>query len=165
VGAELFITRPKRVPVRWQGTESDDAAPQDPTGAVPSEHAAGEAAAEANITIMLVEDEPMVRALLARVLRGRGYWVIEATNGVEALDVAARLTQPVDLLITDVIMPRLGGADLAAQMLAVGHTTRVLYMTGYSDVALHGVDLSTAVLRKPFAPRALIEAVLRMLDT
>lgn len=107
----------------------------------------------------------MVRALLARVLRGRGYWVIEATNGVEALDVAARLTQPVDLLITDVIMPRLGGADLAAQMLAAGHTTRVLYMTGYSDVALYGVDLSTAVLRKPFAPRALIEAVLRMLDT
>lgn len=113
---------------------------------------------------MLVEDESMVRALLARVLRSRGYWVIEAADGLEALDLAAELAQPVDLLITDVVMPRMGGIDLAAQMVASGYAARILYMTGYSDLTPHGIDVSVAVLRKPFAPRALMETVRRVLD-
>lgn len=117
------------------------------------------------ITIMLVEDEPMVRSLLARVLRARGYTIVEAGDGMEALELAATLPHPVDLLLTDVVMPRMGGIDLAAQMIAGGYALRVLYMTGYSDVTLHGVDVNVAVLRKPFAPRALTDAVQRMLDT
>lgn len=119
----------------------------------------------ATATIMLVEDEPMVRSLLARVLRSRGYAVIEAADGLEALDLATELPHPVDLLLTDVVMPRLGGIDLAVQMLAGGYTARVLYMTGYSDVTLHGVDVNVSVLRKPFAPRVLTDAVQRILDT
>lgn len=164
--ANLPIARPLRPHPGWQLVHSDsdgEAVPPDDLQAHHNRSATG--ADGASATIMLVEDEPMVRSLLARVLRSRGYAIIEAADGMEALELAEQLERPVDLLLTDVVMPRMGGIDLAAQMLAGGYAARVLYMTGYSDVTLHGVDIGVAVLRKPFAPRVLTEAVQRMLDT
>jgi CheY-like chemotaxis protein len=165
VGGTLSIAQPARPhrSLRYlAGDGAEGRASQDEPD--DRDEAISAAAFGATATIMLVEDETMVRALLARVLRSRGYWVIEAADGLEALDLAAELAQPVDLLITDVVMPRMGGIDLAAQMVASGYAARILYMTGYSDLTPHGIDVSVAVLRKPFAPRALMETVRRVLD-
>jgi CheY-like chemotaxis protein len=166
VGANLLIAGLERPYFDGRHLNSDSGGGRIPHDAAQEQHRVTLAPSPGvSATIMLVEDEPMVRSLLARVLRSRGYTVIEAVDGLDALELATQREQPVDLLLTDVVMPRLGGIDLAAQMLAGGYVARVLYMTGYSDVTLHGVDVSVAVLRKPFAPRVLTEAVQRMLDT
>lgn len=114
-------------------------------------------------SILLVDDEPEVRALLARVLRTRGYAVTEAADGAQALALADQHDQPFHLLLTDVMMPQIGGVELASRLSASGQAARVLFMTGFSDLALgHGAQVK--VLRKPFTPATLAEAVRRALD-
>lgn len=113
-------------------------------------------------TILLVEDEPMVRELFARALRGRGYIVLEAADGAEALTLAAE--HAFHLLLTDVVMPRLGGVELVQQLRSVGKAARVIFMTGYAETELV-YDSLTIVLQKPFVPTTLAEAVRRLLDT
>jgi two-component system, cell cycle sensor histidine kinase and response regulator CckA len=109
-------------------------------------------------TILIAEDDAAVRSLLVRVLRLRGYHVVEAANGVEAVAAAASHGRPFQLLLTDVVMPRMNGPALAAHLLSHGHTQRVIYMTGYADLPLSPNDSAT-VLRKPFTPSTLTDAV------
>lgn len=109
-------------------------------------------------TILVAEDDAAVRSLLVRVLRLRGYHVVEAANGVEAVAAATSHGQTFQLLLTDVVMPRMNGPALAAHLLSHGQTKRVIYMTGYADLLLDAQGPVT-VLRKPFTPAVLTEAV------
>jgi CheY-like chemotaxis protein len=120
-------------------------------------------------TILLVEDEPAVRTLAARVLREYGYTVLEAANGEEALCVAHEQTGPaIQLLLTDVVMPHLGGRDLAARLKALHPTIKSVFVSGYTDdmAVHHGIlDPGAAFLQKPYAPAALVRKVREVLDS
>src|SRR5262249_7175098 len=91
-------------------------------------------------TVLVVEDEPAVRDLAARVLRTLGYTVLEATNGEEALHVARAYAGVIQLLLADVVMPQMGGKVLAARLAEVYSGVKVLFMSGYTDNAIvhHG---------------------------
>jgi PAS domain S-box-containing protein len=109
-------------------------------------------------TVLLVEDEDAVRHLAQEVLQSNGYRVLDASNGNEAIKVAQRHDGIIDLMVTDVVMPLLGGRELAEKLSVTRPGMRVLYMSGYTDDAMvhHGVlDGSAAFLEKPFAPDAL----------
>ena len=117
-------------------------------------------------TILLVEDEPMVRELFRDVLEAAGYRVLEAKNGTEALEVAARSGRPIDLLVTDVVMPGMGGGELVRRMAEVRPETKVLYVSGYTDDVLvrRGViESGVSFLQKPFMPDELSRVVREIL--
>ncbi|HWQ55899.1 MAG TPA: PAS domain S-box protein [Bryobacteraceae bacterium] len=118
-------------------------------------------------TILLVEDEGGVRRLARDVLIGRGYRVLEAADGQEALRVAERERGSIDLLLTDMIMPLMSGRELANRIQERYRTVRVVFMSGYTDdvIAYHG-DLGpeAAFLQKPFAPDAIARKVRDVLD-
>jgi CheY-like chemotaxis protein len=116
--------------------------------------------------ILLVEDESIVRELLARVLRTHGYAVIEAANGEEALAIA-HAEPMIDLLLTDVVMPGMSGRELSERLAAQRPGLRILYMSGYTDEAIvhHGVREGEAeFIAKPFTPDALARKVRGVLD-
>ena len=119
-------------------------------------------------TILLAEDEPTVRALVARILRARGYTVLEAADGEEALRVAQEHAGvAIQLLLTDVVMPRMGGPVLAARLTALRPTINVLFTSGYTDAAIvqHGMlDLGVAFLPKPYMSATLVRKVREVLD-
>ncbi|HUF35844.1 MAG TPA: PAS domain S-box protein [Gemmatimonadales bacterium] len=118
-------------------------------------------------TILLVEDEPAVRSLAHRLLTERGYRVIAAADGTAALDLAGRHEGVIDLLMTDVVMPGMGGRELAERLLALRPATRVLYITGYTEdtVVRHGLVRSgLSFLEKPFRPDVLLARVRQVLD-
>ena len=107
-------------------------------------------------TVLVVEDEDEVRALAIEILREHGYTTLAAADGAEALRVAARHPGPLHLLLTDVVMPHLSGWELARQLSSVRPETKVLYMTGYSEIAVAHEGVSDAiVLQKPFTPDLL----------
>jgi len=117
--------------------------------------------------IALVEDDPGVRSFAAAVLRRQGYTVIEAENGNRALARLSDRATPVDLLITDVVMPDMSGRRLAEQVAAAGLSARVLYMSGYTANAIvhHGMlDEGLDFLPKPFSADALTTKVREVLD-
>ncbi len=129
--------------------------------------ASGIAPAAGSETLLLTEDEASVRRFMRRVLDEQGYTVLEAANGAEALKVAARHPGPIDLLVTDVIMPELGGAELTQRLKRTHPETRVLYVSGYADDALgqHGVLAEGAsFLAKPFTSESLVRKVREVLD-
>jgi signal transduction histidine kinase len=110
-------------------------------------------------TVLLAEDEPMVREIVAGALRGLGYRVIEAGDGIEAL-AAADAAPPLTLLVTDVAMPRMGGRELAARLRGRFPGLRTLFVSGYTDGALGDAgDPATAFLPKPFMSTELAAAV------
>jgi len=112
--------------------------------------------------VLIVEDEPAVRTLAGRTLAGLGYTVLEAENGREALEVARRYPAPIDLVITDVVMPELGGIELIDALAAERPDTAVLVMSGYlePDNAIAAIRSSgLPFLPKPFALDGLSEAV------
>jgi signal transduction histidine kinase/DNA-binding response OmpR family regulator len=112
--------------------------------------------------ILLVEDDPLVRATARRILERAGYLVTECASPAEAIAVAESTTTPFDLLLTDVVMPGMHGADLARRLHAEGCVTRVVLMSGYAPSDL-GV-LPGPLLPKPFTDRVLrahVEAALR----
>jgi signal transduction histidine kinase len=138
-------------------------APLDPTES-PSPVAAPAAGTE---TILLAEDERLVRVLAQKVLERAGYRVLVATGGTEALALAEHHDGPIHLLLTDVVMPEMNGRELARRLAALRPGVRVLYMSGYADeaVAQHGVlDPGTAFLQKPFTPEGLAKKVRGVLD-
>lgn len=119
-----------------------------------------------NETVLVVEDDARVRDLVCRTLRGSGYAVLEAVDGDGALSLA-RSHGLVDLLLTDVVMPRLGGLELAAALTAEGLCARVLFVSGYTAnaIAHRGVQgAGTAFLQKPFTPAGLLGCVRALLD-
>jgi two-component system cell cycle sensor histidine kinase/response regulator CckA len=109
-------------------------------------------------TVLLVEDEESVRQLVRETLEAKGYKVLEAENGEVALRLAEKLPEPVDALITDVVMPGMSGRELSARLSKSCPTTKVLYLSGYTEDAIvhEGVlDAGTAFLQKPFTLQAL----------
>jgi two-component system cell cycle sensor histidine kinase/response regulator CckA len=117
-------------------------------------------------TVLLVEDEESLRNMVREILEDSGYKVIEAHDARHALEIAERHPAPIDLLMTDVVMPGMSGRDLASRLAASHAETRVLYMSGYTDdaVVLHGVlAADVAFLQKPFTPEALARKVREVL--
>jgi two-component system cell cycle sensor histidine kinase/response regulator CckA len=113
-------------------------------------------------TILLVEDEPSLRKLVRQLLRGRGYTVIEAHDGAKALDAARKHKGPIQLLLTDVVMPGMSGRELAERLAPLRPEMKILYMSGYTDDAIvnHGVPGSGAgLIQKPFSQDALARKV------
>ncbi len=109
-------------------------------------------------TILVVDDERTVRELVCRILRLRGYRVLEANRGAEALRIFHEHAGTIHLLLTDLLMPEMNGPTLAEQVKALRPHTRVLYMSGYPGGILipHvGLNRDTAFIQKPFAPDAL----------
>jgi two-component system cell cycle sensor histidine kinase/response regulator CckA len=119
-------------------------------------------------TILVVEDELQVRGLAVRVLQGQGYMVLEASNGEEALRVVQEHAgENIHLLLTDVVMPHMGGKELADQLKILHPDIKVLYTSGYTDNAIvnHGIlEPGTNFLQKPFSPEALAQKVREVLD-
>jgi PAS domain S-box-containing protein len=118
-------------------------------------------------TILLVEDEEAVRVYIGSVLRRQGYEVLEAHNGVHALELLQHTEAAVHLLITDVVMPEMGGPALVAQLRGLDRTLPVLYMSGYAERAVvHNglVKSKQAFLQKPFTPLVLAQKVREVLD-
>jgi len=117
-------------------------------------------------TILVVEDEPMVRQLAARILRDYGYTVFEAGNGHEAQQVVTTLAgAPVHLLLTDLVMPGMSGVELATWFQTRYPGASILFMSGYARQLPDGVDNPTiAFLQKPFSRHTLLTQVRRLLD-
>jgi signal transduction histidine kinase len=118
-------------------------------------------------TILLAEDEEMVRTWAAGVLRSKGYRVLTARNGKEALRTMEAHAGPLHLLVTDVVMPEMGGRELTERVTSLHPTIKVLYMSGYTDDAVirHGVlNAGAAFLQKPFTPNMLASKVRELLD-
>ncbi len=119
-------------------------------------------------TVLLVEDEDAVRDLATRVLARLGYHVVQARNGVEALEKVRTTSRPVSLVVTDVVMPFLSGAELVRRVRELHPGLRALFISGYSNetIARNGVlGPETAYLQKPFTPDDLAVRVRRLLDT
>jgi CheY-like chemotaxis protein len=113
-------------------------------------------------TILVAEDEESLRGLIERILRRHGYTVLSAPNGRAALELAASEPGDIHLVLTDAVMPLLGGPELVRQLAPLRPATRVLYMTGYTDseILRRGVeDASAELLQKPFTTRQLLRAV------
>ena len=119
-------------------------------------------------TILVVEDEVQVRELVQEILQAEGYTVLTAADGDEGLQLCTAYGGPIDLLLTDVVMPRLSGPEMAQCILPMRPTIKIVYMSGYASDAMgdHGVlDPGTAFLQKPFTPDILIRKVRKTLDT
>ncbi|MCH7706180.1 MAG: response regulator, partial [Chloroflexi bacterium] len=118
--------------------------------------------------VLLAEDEPSVRALAAKVLRNQGFSVIEASDGADAIHVLENQDlSTIDILVTDVVMPRVGGSELAEKVRCQHPGIKVLFTSGYIDeapVAQAASDPGSAFLQKPFTPQSLICAVVGLLE-
>ncbi len=118
-------------------------------------------------TILLVEDNDMVRGLATAILSAGNYTVLAARSAEEALDIARRQTRPIALLLTDMIMPGMGGAELAAELRMLQPNIKVIVTSGYSDrqgKVFEDSDAQTAFLPKPYTPDSLTKAVLAAFD-
>jgi PAS domain S-box-containing protein len=119
-------------------------------------------------TVLLVEDEEMVRDMAKEILQESGYQVLEAKHGHEALSVAEQHHGPIHLMLSDVVMPQMSGRELAEQLTPLRREMKVLYMSGYTDDAIvhHGVlDEGVAFIEKPFTPGALARKLREVLNT
>jgi PAS domain S-box-containing protein len=118
-------------------------------------------------TILLVEDEERVRALLRAVLQQQGYTLLEAGRGNEALALGEQQSGPIHLLVTDVVMPGMSGHEVAGRLADRHPELKVLYLSGHADdvIGRHGVEQAEAAfLQKPFSPEALLRKVREVLD-
>jgi PAS domain S-box-containing protein len=118
-------------------------------------------------TIMLVEDDDVVRCLARKVLEQAGYQVLDASGGEEAFRISRSHSAPIHLLLTDVVMPETSGKEVADRMALLRPSARVLFMSGYTDEAIvhHGIaDSGVQFIQKPFSPNALATKVREVLD-
>jgi hypothetical protein len=114
--------------------------------------------------ILLAEDEPGVRKYTRQILEKHGYTVLEASNGREALSAARQFEGEIDLLLTDVVMPQMGGAELASAFASAHPGTRILCMSGYSERLWPEAKSARHYIQKPFTPAALLHQVRTVLD-
>ncbi|WP_420239583.1 PAS domain S-box protein [Telmatobacter bradus] len=124
--------------------------------------------AKGSETILLVDDEDTVRTLLASILQTRGYTVLEAANGQAALEVIRDRRPSLDLLISDVIMPKMSGPELAAQGRILSPDLKVIFISGFTDDSLNdetSLGPQTILLQKPFRPEELLTQVRQILDS
>lgn len=118
-------------------------------------------------TILLVEDEGNVRELLCQMLRSKGYEVLEAAQGEEALRLGKSCTKPIHLIITDMVMPQMNGRELARRLRALHPESKVLCMTGYAGNKIGSTDVlekDAAFIHKPFSAEALSQKIRSILD-
>jgi CheY-like chemotaxis protein len=118
-------------------------------------------------TLLLVEDEAAVRLSVRRLLEWHGYTVLEARNGAEALKVYESHESTIDLVLTDVVMPEMGGHELVERLRAVQPDLRVLFMSGYAERAFTGnggIPARTGYLEKPFTVETLMRRLREVLD-
>jgi len=119
-------------------------------------------------TVLLVEDEEIVRRLAAQALRSSGYTVLEAASGEEAIRLCEDFRGSLPLMVTDVIMPGMNGRILAERLRRTWPELKVLYVSGYTDNSLDlsaNADTATAFLQKPFVPAVLAQTVRDLLDS
>jgi CheY-like chemotaxis protein len=124
------------------------------------------ASTRGNETILVAEDEQAVRLFVDRVLTGAGYRVLAAANGPEALEVATTL-EHIDLLLSDMVMPGMGGPELAELLTAMYPDVRVLFASGYTDDAIlrgDGAGATVPYVAKPFTADGLLSRVRDVLD-
>jgi two-component system cell cycle sensor histidine kinase/response regulator CckA len=117
-------------------------------------------------TILVVEDETAVRELACQFLSVKGYEVLEAKDGFEALELAARHSGPIHLVLSDMVMPKMNGAELAKRLNVIRPDTKVLLMSGYyeySETIRVITSSTTPMLQKPFSPASLVEKVREVL--
>ena len=120
-----------------------------------------------SMVVLVVDDEAGIRKLASRILRTRGFTVLEAASGAEALMVAGSWHEPIHLLVTDVVMPEMSGWDLAKRLLDERPGLQTLYISGYSENAAGPqelVDTKINFLQKPFAAGELVQKVRKLLD-
>jgi two-component system, cell cycle sensor histidine kinase and response regulator CckA len=122
---------------------------------------------ERDETILVVEDEAVVRALVCNILRLHGYNVLEGPLGPDALRIAAEYEERIDLLLTDVVMPQMSGVEVAERLADLHPETRVLFMSGYTDQTLgsqYGLGADLGFIQKPFSTTALVQKIQQILD-
>jgi CheY-like chemotaxis protein len=112
-------------------------------------------------TVLLVDDEQAIRKLVARILDRSGYTVLQAEDGDDALRVAGDHGGPIDVVLTDLVMPGMGGVEVAARLRLRWPSLRVVYMSGYGeeDLSAHGVHGAELFLSKPFRPEDVVTRV------
>ena len=128
----------------------------------------GPASLQGDETVLVVEDEDGVRELLWKILTEHGHTVLEARHGRDALTVASGYNHPIQLLVTDVVMPEMGGGELVDQLRSSRPQLRVLYISGYTndEVMRRGISQKEAAfIQKPFTPEELMAKVREVLDT
>lgn len=110
-------------------------------------------------TVLVADDDEQIRSLVWEMLSLEGFRVLPARNGAEALEILTKLGEGVDVLIADVVMPRLGGRELAAKAALFPHV-KILFISGYGDNADFGGEFPDAeIIEKPFTRQQLVEAV------
>lgn len=110
-------------------------------------------------TVLVVDDDPVIRALMVRTLSAKGYRALEASDGIEALEQLAA-DPDIELVVTDIVMPRMNGVELA-QQLAASARTRLLFVSAFGE---EYTELPATLLEKPFSPAALLAQVERLLE-
>ena len=119
-------------------------------------------------TILLVEDQDAIRSLLNQILERKGYTVLPARDGREALLLSEKHMAEIDLMITDIVMPQMSGHELAHKLSATRPSMKIIYISGYADRSLEQIDgasAEVAYLEKPFSPDVLMRKVRAVLET